>query len=151
MKDLHFLRAPIAAAALVLSGAAFAADVVNVELDRALIIRVPKGTQTLIIGNPLVADVTLLSKAGSVIVTARSFGTTNMIALDGEGAPLAESTIKVAANNNRVLVMRGTEQQSFACNPRCAPTVALDDNPQFMKDTIGSVTARNGASQTGGR
>ena len=65
-----------------------------VSLDRARIVKVPAGTQTLIIGNPLVADVTMLKGNGSMVVSGRSFGTTNLISLDSSGNAIDETTIK---------------------------------------------------------
>ena len=126
-------------------------ETVLVALDRARIIRVPEGTQTLIVGNPLVADVTLLKNNQSMVITGRSFGATNMIALDASGNPVAESTIKVTANDQSVIVMRGGLQQSYSCNPRCAPTVTLGDEPKFMNETIGAARSRNSASAAGGK
>ena len=54
------------------------------------------GTETLIVGNAAIADLTLL-KQGGAIVTGKGFGETNFIALDGAGSPLAQSLIRVVA------------------------------------------------------
>ncbi len=132
-------------------GAQAGSETVMVALDRARIIRVPDGTQTLIIGNPLIADVTLLKNNHSMVITGRSFGSTNMIALDSAGNPVAESMIKVTAGDQSLIVMRGGAQQSYSCNPRCAPTVTLGDEAKYMNESIGAVRARNGASASGGR
>ena len=70
-------------------------DTVSVALDRAKMIKVPDGTQTMIVGNPLVADVTLLKGNGTMVLTGRSFGTTNLILLDATGTPIAESIVEV--------------------------------------------------------
>ena len=143
------------ASAILVSSAGLSAqagsETVMVALDRARIIRVPDGTQTLIIGNPMIADVTLLKNNHSMVITGRAFGATNLIALDGSGNPVAESTIKVTANDQSVVVMRGGAQQSYSCNPRCSPTVTLGDEPKYMNESIGAVRARNGASAGGGK
>lgn len=150
----QFPKSAFIAASMVVAssglGAQAGSETVMVALDRARIIRVPDGTQTLIIGNPLIADVTLL-KNHSMVITGRSFGATNLIALDGSGNPVAESMIKVTANEQSLIVMRGGAQQSYSCNPRCAPTVNLGDEPKYMVESIGAVRARNGASAAGGK
>lgn len=124
---------------------------IMVALDRAKIVKVPPGVQTMIIGNPLVADVTMLKGNTSMIVTGRSFGSTNLISLDAAGNPIDESLIKVTASEQSVVVLRGTAQESYSCNPRCAPTIALGDDPKFMNDGIANVKTRNGAALTGGK
>ena len=139
-------------AALALASVAHASsDTVMVALDRARIISVPEGTQTLIVGNPLIADVLLLKNNRSMVITGRSFGETNMIALDATGNPDAESMIKVTGSDRSLVVMRGGAQQSYSCNPRCAPAVTLGDETKYMNESIGAARARNGASAAGGR
>jgi Flp pilus assembly secretin CpaC len=60
-------------------------DLLAVTLDQAKMVRIPAGTQTLIIGNPIIADVTMLKNVGMMVVTGKSFGQTNLIALDNSG------------------------------------------------------------------
>ena len=147
-----FLAAGLALFALAQTGQAHAgSDTVIVSLDRAQVVKLPEGTQTLIIGNPLVADVTLLKNYNSMVVTGRSFGATNLIALDANGVPVAESIIKVKASDNALVVLRGLSQESYSCTPRCAPTVALGDEGKFMNESIGNAKSRNGASLSGNR
>jgi len=67
-----------------------------VTIDQARVVKVPPGTETLIVGNAAIADLTLL-KQGGAIVTGKGFGETNFIALDGAGNPLAQSLIRVVA------------------------------------------------------
>ena len=122
-----------------------------VAMDRARIVKVPAGTQTLIIGNPLVADVTMLKGNGSMVVSGRSFGSTNLISLDASGNAIDETTIKVIAGTQSLVVMRGTSQESYSCNPRCAPTVALGDDSKFLNEGIGNIKSRTGAALTGGK
>ncbi|HLW90696.1 MAG TPA: pilus assembly protein N-terminal domain-containing protein, partial [Roseiarcus sp.] len=51
------------------SSAAKAAAILDVVLDQAKIARVPEGTKTLVIGSPIVADVTLLKGSNTMVVT----------------------------------------------------------------------------------
>lgn len=145
------LAGGLALAALGAVAALADAGGIVVSLDRARIVKVPAGTQTLIIGNPLVADVTMLKGNGSMVVSGRSFGTTNLISLDSSGNAIDETTIKVIAGNQSLVVLRGTAQESYSCNPRCAPTVALGDDTKYLADGITNVKTRNGAALTGGK
>ena len=59
---------------------------IYVDLDYARILRLPEGAQTLVIGNPLIADVTMLKNNRLMVVTGKSFGATNFIILDNSGS-----------------------------------------------------------------
>jgi Flp pilus assembly secretin CpaC len=130
------------------SGGAFAQtagqiETVIVNLDHARIIRLPEKTQTVIVGNPIIADV-VVQKNGIMVVTAKGFGETNLIALDATGNMLAESKIIVkAARDSVVTVQRGMERESYACAPACQPAIQLGDNQKFFAETGGQTTARN--------
>jgi Flp pilus assembly secretin CpaC len=103
----------------------------NVMLDRAKVIKLPEATRTVIVGNPAIADVAI-QKSGIVVVTGKSYGETNLIALDNGGNMLAESTLVVQASNQAtVTVQRGLERQSYSCTPSCMPSVRLGDDPTF--------------------
>ncbi len=148
------LRALASGLALAILGSVAAladAGGIVVSLDRARIVKVPNGTQTLIIGNPLVADVTMLKGNGSMVVSGRSFGTTNLISLDSSGNAIDETTIKVIPGTQSLVVLRGAAQESYSCNPRCSPTIALGDDAKYMADGIGNVKTRTGAALTGGK
>lgn len=112
--------------------------VVPVMVDNAKLIRLPEKTQTVIIGNPLVADVSL-QKNGIVVLTGKSFGTTNLIALDGSGTMIAESLIRVEGQmGSTVTVQRGLDRESYSCTPDCQPAALLGDSTKWFTD----VTAR---------
>ena len=146
------LQSALALGVLLSSSVAYAdTKPIIVNLDRARIVRVPEGTHTLIVGNPLVADVTMLKGNGSMVVTGRSFGATNMISLDSQGNAIDETMIKVTASEQSLIVMRGSAQESYSCNPRCAPTVALGDDGKFMNDSVNNIKTRNGAALSGGK
>lgn len=136
--------AAAAAALAACSTAGRAADVLVVDINRAKIIRLPAKAQTLIIGNPIIADVTLLKGGNNVVVTGKGFGETNLVVLDTDGNLLTEETIQVKANSRSTLIVqRGTERESYSCAPRCEPTVQLGDGPTFFPATSGEITSRN--------
>jgi Flp pilus assembly secretin CpaC len=106
-----------------------------VTVDRAKIIRLPEATKTVIIGNPAIADVAI-QKAGVVVMTGKSYGETNLIALDGTGNMLAESTLSVQAPSEAIVVVqRGLERQSYSCTPACQPSVILGDANSYFNST----------------
>ena len=56
-------------------------DRIAVYVDQAKLLKIPAKAATIIIGNPLIADVTLQS-GGVVVVTGKGYGATNFIAMD---------------------------------------------------------------------
>lgn len=136
------------------AGGAFAQSpptTVAVNVDNAKVIRLPERTQTVIVGNPLVADVSL-QKNGIVILTGKSFGATNLIALDATGAMLAESMISVqAAQAGIVTVQRGLDRESYSCTPNCMPSMQLGDATKFYGDVSGQADARRTMATGGGK
>lgn len=128
---------------LALSIPAFAVDTVTVTVDQAKIVQIPPGTRTLIIGNPMIADVTLLKSGNTMIVTGKGFGETNMIALDADGNPVAESNILVVGDPRALVVQRGMDRQSYTCAPRCQPTAVLGDDTAFFNNVASQIQAHN--------
>jgi Flp pilus assembly secretin CpaC len=116
---------------------------VTVMIDHAKVIRLPEKAQTIVVGNPIIADVTI-QKNGVVIVTGKSYGVTNLIALDGAGALLAESMIRVLAPNEAVVtVQRGLERESYSCTPNCQPSLLLGDSNKYFSEVGGQAGQRN--------
>ncbi len=134
----------VALLACVLSASpAFALDSIIVRTDHAQVLKLPPRTNTIIIGNPMIADVSV-QKNGSMVVTGKSFGTTNLIAQDATGAVIGESIIKVEAPVDDVLlVQRGLERETYSCTPRCQPTLSLGDVQRHFEGISGQTTTRN--------
>jgi Flp pilus assembly secretin CpaC len=105
---------------------------------------------TIIIGNPIVADVTMLKRNNQMILTGKGFGETNLIALDQSGAAVGESIVRVVAPKTNLVVQRGLERQSYSCAPRCEPTVQLGDTSSYMTEVGAQITQRNQLSQPAG-
>jgi Flp pilus assembly secretin CpaC len=118
-------------------------SVVVVTIDHAKIVRLPEKVATVVIGNPIVADVTV-QKNGILVVTGKSYGTTNLIALDNSGNMLVETNVRVEASNNAmVTVHRGFERESYSCAPECQPSLLLGDAQRYFSDVSGQATQRN--------
>jgi Flp pilus assembly secretin CpaC len=117
--------------------------VVTVTLDKASLVKMPPKAVTLVVGNPSIADITVLKSNGMMVITGKSFGETNLIAVDSEGSPVAESTIRVVAGNTATLLMqRGAEQETYNCAPRCLPVVQLGDGQRFA-NAVSQIQSRN--------
>lgn len=143
---LGLIMAPRAAGA---APQTHANDTVVVLVDHAKVVRLPEKAQTVIVGNPGIADVAV-QKNGVMVVTGKSFGVTNLIALDANGALLAESLVRVGAASESVLtVQRGLERESYSCTPQCQPSLQLGDATRYFGETNGQVGARNALASGG--
>lgn len=138
-------------AAVTASAAAANERTIRVDLDYARIVKIPQGAQTLVIGNPLIADVTMLKNSQLMVITGKSFGTTNLIVLDRAGAQVGESIVTVVPAQDKVVVQRGPHRESLSCAPRCARAVDLADDVQYMSTAIQAVTTHDTAATSARR
>jgi Flp pilus assembly secretin CpaC len=89
-----------------------------------------------VIGNPLVADITL-QPGGIIIVTGKSYGATNFVAMDRNGEVLLDRIILVeSAADPVVTVHRGIERETYSCMPICQPRITLGDSERFFKSAL---------------
>jgi Flp pilus assembly secretin CpaC len=122
---------------------------IAVYLDQSRVLKLPERTATLVVGNPLIADISV--QAGGVLVlTGKSFGTTNLIALDRSGALLMEHPIQVLGPRENVVAMfRGVERESYSCTPECNRRIMLGDTPAYFTANMAQfMNLNNQAQQT---
>jgi len=124
--------------------------VMNITVDQAKVARLPAGATTLVVGNPAIADVTMLKGGGAMVVTGKGYGQTNLIALDAQGNIIDEKQIDVEPTRSVLVVQRGTDRLSYWCNPTCMPTVQLGDENKAFNEASGQIGARNSLAQGGG-
>ena len=146
----------LAAAMLSAPSAHAAGDEFAVTMDQAKLLKLPENVSTIVIGNPLIADVAVQS-GGLIVVTGKGYGSTNMIVLDRAGTVLMERSIVVRGPDaHTVSVYRGVERETFSCTPNCERRITLGDSADYFSKTMTQSSARTGAaiaggSQTGGR
>ena len=133
----------VAVAALLLSAqTASSAETISLRLDQARISRLPERVSTIVIGNPLIADVSL-QQCGLMVLTGKGYGSTNLIALDRNGDVLSEQSIQVReANDGVVTVYRGPERASYSCTPRCEERITLGDSNTYFNNAINQAGSR---------
>jgi hypothetical protein len=127
-------------AAAVLAGlvtAAAAEQPITVHLDQAKILKLPDRAATVVIGDPLIADLSI-QPGGLAVVTGKAYGATNVVVLDKSSAVLLEKNIVVKGPDEPlVAVYRGLTRQTYSCTPDCSPRATLGDTGKddFDKDT----------------
>lgn len=111
---------------------------VSVKVNMARILRISSPANTVIIGNPRVADVTIQDPQ-TLVLTGKSYGQTNMIVLDAQGNAIADTLVEVVqAQADIVTVYMGSARTTLACAPVCQPTIMLGDDPSFTSQTASS-------------
>jgi hypothetical protein len=129
---------------------AIADETIVVHLDEATVIKLPDRTTTVVIGNPLIADISV-QPGGLAVVTGKSYGATNILIMDKAGAVLTEHTVEVQNSTDKtVVVYRGGARETYSCTPECSPRIALGDDTKFFTDTLSRMAARNGQSVAAG-
>ncbi|MGY4346297.1 Flp pilus assembly secretin CpaC [Bradyrhizobium sp. GM7.3] len=112
------------------------ADTIAVNVDQAKLVRLPGKVATIVVGNPLIADVTL-QPGGMIVVTGKGYGATNFIALDRGGEILIDRQVQVEGPSDRlVTVYRGIERESYSCAPLCQRRVTLGDSDTYFNSTM---------------
>jgi hypothetical protein len=128
-------------------------DKIAVFVDQAKLLKLPAKVATIIVGNPLIADVTLQS-GGIVVVTGKGYGATNFIAMDRSGDVLVDRQIQVEGPSERlVTVYRGIERESYSCAPICQRRITLGDGENYFKaaiDQAGSLSSQAAGSAAAG-
>jgi hypothetical protein len=142
---LAFILA-MAAVAVIAPRPAPAADMV-VILDRAALLKLPPNVATIVVGNPLIADVSL-QPGNLMVVTGKGYGTTNLIAVDRGGNILMDRSIEVqGAQAHVVAVYRGSERESYSCTPICERQITLGDSRTYFDTIVLQTSSRSGIAQ----
>ncbi len=108
-----------------------AADLI-VRYDQSQLLRLPRPVAEIIIGNPSIADVAIQG-GNLLVVTGKSFGITNIIALDAERNIIQDQRVSVERDASIVNVHRGTERQTYSCTPNCEPNLTIGDDSSYFE------------------
>ena len=112
------------------------ANTIAVNVDQARLVKLPARVATIVVGNPLIADVALQA-GGILVVTGKGYGATNFIAMDRSGEILVDRLIQVEGPSDQLItVYRGVDRESYSCMPVCQRRVTLGDGDAFFKTTM---------------
>ena len=129
-------------------------DRIAVYVDQAKLVKLPAKVSTIVVGNPLIADVTLQS-GGIIVVTGKGYGATNFIAMDRNGEVLVDRQIQVEGPTDQlVTVYRGVDRESYSCVPVCQRRITLGDGREYFRlsiDQAGSLSGQAAGAASGGK
>lgn len=94
-------------------------DILRVFMNQARVLKLDRPVAKVIVGNATVADATVADPT-TIVLTGRSFGTTNLVLLDQDGNAIADERILVSIDEgNTVRVFKQTERTVLSCTPNC--------------------------------
>ena len=131
-RALWSFRSGLAATLMTLSTAGASAGDLIVRYDQSQLLHLPRPATEIIVGNPSIADVTL-QDGNLLIVTGKTFGITNVIALDAAHNVIQDQRIMVERDDSKTVNLhKGSTRFTYACTPNCEPTLTIGDDKDFF-------------------
>lgn len=145
---MKFKSLVIAAVLSVMSLPALA-DQLNVPMHHSSIVRLDGVVATVIVGNPMVAEVSVIG--GSILVVqGRLFGNTDIIVLDAGGVELANLSVLVTdVWRGSVVLNRGSGAMNYVCAPVCVRALHPGDDQAAMAILAEQTNAIQAVTQRG--
>ena len=123
------ILAAVACAGLANAAAAWADEPIDVTIDFAKILKLERAADTIVIGNPSIADASV-SDEQTLVLTGKSAGTTNLIAMDENGEEIINALVRVSSDIRALTtVFYGPHRQTFSCAPVCEQVISVGDDP----------------------
>ena len=93
---------------------------IEVTMNQAKIVKLSRAADTIVIGNPGIADASV-QDASTVVLTGKGFGVTNLVILDEAGAPDRRRAGHGHARStaSSVRIYRRATVQTLSCTPYC--------------------------------
>ena len=118
----HFILALAAFAAV---AAAAQAESISVSADQVERVHLRGAAADVVIGNPAIADVTMIDNR-TLVITGKSHGVTSLVVFDGQRRVLFEGPVSVGVSGGHVAMVRGAEggpaeEKVFTCYGVCTP------------------------------
>jgi Flp pilus assembly secretin CpaC len=92
---------------------------IEVTMNQARIVKLPRAADTVVIGNSAIADAAV-QDASTIVLTGKGFGVTNIVALDNQGSPILDEQVTVVRQAvSSVRIYRRSQVQTMSCTPYC--------------------------------
>jgi hypothetical protein len=149
MKSVRLLVLSAACAAA-LAGDAVAGPAssvsVSVPMDNVTLVSFKEPVSTVYIGNPSIAELTLVDSR-HVFVLGKRFGATNLIALGADKTMIANDPVTVSSRHaEAVTVFRGQDTFNYVCTGfHCETRPVPGDQKTYFDNTEASATAHEEA------
>lgn len=99
------------------------AQSLNVGIDRSARVALRGAASSVIVGNPAIADVTVVD-ANTLFVTGKGYGVTEVVAVDGLGRTIYQGEVVVTGDSTgSIRVWRGAQATEMACAASCSASI----------------------------
>lgn len=116
----------ILTAAGLLALPALADSGINVIMNQAKIVKLSRAADTIVVGNPAIADASV-QDATTIVLTGKGFGVTNLVVIDRDGSPIIDEQVTVARDEaSSVRIYRRADVQTLSCTPYCESSYKND-------------------------
>ncbi len=114
--------------------AALADQGIEVTMNQAKILKLSRPADTIVVGNPDIADASV-QDASTVVLTGRGFGVTNLVVLDEAGEPIIDEQVTVTRSTaSTVRIYRRSSIQTLSCTPYCESSYKSEAERQSEAD-----------------
>lgn len=98
----------------------------SVDIDQSARVQLRAPAGSVIVGNPRIADVTVVD-ANTLFIVGKGYGVTEVVAVDVLGRTVFQSQVVVTAGDaGRVRVWRGAQVTEMACASTCSTSIRSD-------------------------
>ncbi len=121
------------AVALGIMGAVAGAQAATVKIkpDEVKVVRLSERPSTVVVGNPLYADVMVVGN--QILVQGQNYGKTSVIVMNNEGRKIARLEVVVSGQpEETIAIFRQGKKETFICNPDCNSFLDTSDNAESM-------------------
>ena len=121
----------------------------NVPMHQSSVVRLDGVAATVIVGNPMIADVSVVG-GSLLVVQGRLFGNTDVIVLDADGVELANLSVVVSDTWRGAMALhRGSTSVNYVCTPVCVRVLHPGDDQEEAEFLANQTRAMQDVTQRG--
>ena len=119
---------------------------ISIPMDEVRLVAFSQPVQTVYVGNPLIADVTMIDSRHAFLL-GKAFGATNIIALNSDGKQVVNDSVSVFGHTGNLVVLhRGAAQATYACaGSRCEISPMPGDDKDSYSSRMDQLTSHQDA------
>jgi hypothetical protein len=118
---------------------------IGVVVDQAKMVSLSRPAKTIYIGNPTIADITVIDSRHAFVL-GKTFGVTNLIAMDAQGKQISNQQVTVVNGFEAVTFNEGNGQYNYSCTrAHCESMPRPGDVTAFVTNTEQAVSTHEEA------
>lgn len=120
----------------------------NLPIDEVRVVTFVRPVSTVYVGNPAIADVNIIDSRHAFVL-GKTYGATNIIALDANGHQVADNPLTVFGHPGSIVTLnRGPDQVTYACaDSRCEHSPLPGDEVNGFENNNKEITSHEGLGE----